>query len=139
MGEQDQQVNTGEQVSNTPAGIGLPPEAEFRNINARLDQLADQVSRLSDPPTFRLADMIQLGVIIIGLAIALITAFGLNERISDLSKGQQAAETRITTGVGATEGRLSARLEKLSDQVTNVSQRTANLEGQRSEANRHAN
>jgi hypothetical protein len=90
----------------------------------------------TNSPTFRLADIIKLVVVVIGLAIALISAFGLNERINDLSAGQAAAESRVSANISATENRLGSRLDKLSDQFTRVDERTSTLEGQRSSSRR---
>jgi hypothetical protein len=131
MAEHEQTVNAGEQVSNTPSGIGLSPEAQFRNLNARIEALTDQVSRLATPPTFRIADMVQLGIIVIGLIIAMFTALGLSSRIDDVGKTQTAAESRVTAAVTATETRITTRLDKLNDRVTAIGERTANIEGQK--------
>jgi len=75
--------------------------------------------------------MVQLGVIVVGLAVALITAFGLNERITDLKGDQAAAEARLDASITASEGRLNSRLDKLSDQFTRLDERTSTLEGQK--------
>jgi hypothetical protein len=135
MAEREEIVGTGEQITTTP-NLPLAPEAQFRNVNARLEELAKEIGRVSKPPTFRLADMVQLGVIVLGLAVAMITAFGLNERINDLSAGQTAAEMRLRTDISATENRLGSRLEKLSDQFTKIDERTSTIEGQRSASHR---
>ena len=135
MAEREEIVGTGEQITITP-NLPLAPEAQFRNVNSRLDELAKEIGRVSKPPTFRLADMIQLGVIVVGLAIALITAFGLNERINDLSTQQAAAESRLSANISATENRLGSKLDKLSDQFTKVDERTSTLEGQSSASRR---
>jgi hypothetical protein len=131
VGDQDQAVNVGDELSNAPADLNLPPQTQFRQLNTRLDNLADQISRISNPPSFRLADSIQLAAIVIGLIVAIIGAFGLNERINELSRDQAASEARTNGAITAAETRLTSRLDKLGDQFTRVDERTATLEGQR--------
>jgi len=116
----EQPVNAGEQIGAPPTGLGVPPEAQYRMLAARLEEVAREVKGLAKPATFRIADMLEIAGIVIGVGVALFAAFGLNERIGDLSKGQAAAELRITT-----------RLDRLSDQVIQLDERTSRLEGQK--------
>jgi hypothetical protein len=124
-------VNAGEQVTNTsPTTLALKPEDQFRLINQRLDVLTGELTKLAAPPQFRLADGVQVGVIVLGLIVAGFTAFGLSERISDTKADVASAETRIKDSVNALEVRLGTRLEKLSDQFNSMNERAARLEGQ---------
>jgi hypothetical protein len=125
----DEPVNAGEQVGAPPTGIGVSPEAQYRMLAARLEEVASEVGKVAKPPTFRMSDMLELGAIAIGIAVALISAFSLNERISDLSQQQTAAEQRINASVTAAEQRVTSRLDKLSDQFTELNERTAKMEG----------
>jgi len=116
----DGPVDAGEQVGAPPTGLGVSPEAQYRMLAARLEELGAEVSKLAKPPTFRVADMLEIAGIVIGVGVALFAAFGLNERIGDLGRDQAAAELRITS-----------RLDRLSDQVTQLDERTSRLEGQK--------
>src|SRR5580704_9346646 len=79
MAEQPEKpVNAGEEVTNPPSSLPLKPEDQFRLINQKLADFSDKLSRVAEPPQFRLADMIQLGVIVIGFIIAIFTAFNLS-------------------------------------------------------------
>lgn len=113
-------VNAGEQVGAPPTGLGVSSEAQYRMLAARLEEMAGEVSKLASPPTFRVADMLEIAGIVIGVGVTLIAAFGLNERISDLSREQAAAELRITS-----------RLDHLSEQVIQLDERASRLEGQK--------
>ncbi len=89
-------------------------------LAARLEDVAREVKVLAKPATFRIADMLEIAGIVIGVGVAMIAAFGINERISDLSKDQAAAELRITS-----------RLDRLSDQMIQLDERASRLEGQK--------
>jgi hypothetical protein len=119
----------GEQVTNPPSALPFKPDEQFRLVNQRLDTLADELSRVAKPPQFRLADVLNFLVIIVGIAVAGITAFGLRERISDGRTDQAASELRIKDSVNALEIRLGTKLDKLSDQFSAMSDRTSRLEG----------
>jgi hypothetical protein len=123
-------VNVGEEVTTTStANMPLSAEAQFRNINQRLTNLDAQVNKIAAPPTFRVADVVNLLVIVIGLIIAGLTAFGLTERITDLNGGLTEAEKRVTAAMTGMELRLQSKLEKLSDQFISMDERTSRLEG----------
>lgn len=121
MGERaDGPVNAGEQVGGPPTGLAVSADAQYRMLAARLEEVASEVGKLAKPPAFRIADMLEIAGIVIGVGVALIAAFGLNERIGDLSRDQAAAELRVTS-----------RLDRLSDQVIQLDERTSRLEGQK--------
>jgi hypothetical protein len=122
-------VVAGEQVTNPPSALPFKPDEQFRLVNQRLDTLADELSRVAKPAQFRLADVLNLLVIIVGFAVAGIAAFGLSERISDGRTDQAASELRIKDSVNALEIRLGTKLDKLSDQFSSMSDRTSRLEG----------
>jgi uncharacterized coiled-coil protein SlyX len=124
-------VNAGEQVGAPPTGLGVTSEAQYRMLAARLEEVATEVGKLAKPAAFRVSDMLELGAIAIGIAVALISAFSLNERISELSRQQAAAEQRIDGSVMATEQRVTSRLDKLSDQFTQLDERTSKVEGEK--------
>jgi len=121
-------INAGEEIVNNPTGIGLDPDAQFRTLSARLEEVAKQVAKI-EPKTFRLADVINLAVIFIALIVAIFTAIGIKDRIDDLGKVQASSELRVTGQLTATENRLSARMEKLDDRFTRLDERTATIEG----------
>jgi hypothetical protein len=126
-------VNVGEEATTTSTtNILLSPESQFRNINQRLNNLSEQVRRIASPPTFRVADVVNLLVIVIGLVIAGFTAFGLSERITDLNGSLAEAERRVTAAINGTELRLQSKLDKLSDQFISMDERTSSLEGGKS-------
>lgn len=124
-------VNAGEATTNTPSSLNLDENAQFRNLNKRLDELADQVSRIAKPKEFRLADIIQLSVIVAAFLVAVLTAMGLKDRIDDLAKSQSATEARVSSQVSAGEGRIDTKLDRLDDRFTRLDERTATLEGAR--------
>jgi hypothetical protein len=129
MGEKPEPiVNAGEQITTPPAALPLKHDDQFRMINQRLDKLANDVDKIAKPPTFRIADVVELLAIVLGLAI---TAFGLSERISDTSTHQAEAERRLDATISATETRLGAKVDKLSDQFTAMDERTSRIEGER--------
>jgi hypothetical protein len=125
-------VNAGEQITAPPAPLPLKQEEQFRLINQRLDKLAGDIDKIAKPPTFRIADIVQVLAIVVGLVITGIAAFGLSERISDLGIHQADSERRLDATMNATEVRLGAKVEKLSDQFTSMDERTSRLEGERS-------
>jgi hypothetical protein len=127
----DAVVNAGEQISPTPVPLPLKHEEQFRLINQRLDKLAGEVEKIAKPPTFRIADIVQVLAIVVGLVITGIAAFGLSERISDLGIHQADSERRLDATMNATEVRLGAKVEKLSDQFTSMDERTSRLEGEK--------
>jgi hypothetical protein len=127
-------VNTGEEVTNAPSSLPLKSDDQFRLLNQRLDNLRDELSRVAKPPQFRLADVMQLIAIVVGVLIALVGAFSLSERISDVRADQSAAERRLTDNVNAAELRLSSKLEKLSEQFSSMDERISRLEGQKSQS-----
>jgi len=122
-------VIAGEQVTTPPSALPLKPEEQFRMVNQRLDQLAGEISRVAKPPQFRLADVVQLLVIVAGMIVAGFTALGLSQRISDGRTDQAASELRIKDSLSAVESRLGTKLDKLSDQFSAMSDRTSRLEG----------
>lgn len=126
-------VVAGEQITTPHAALPLKPEEQFRLLNQRLDTLADQVSRVHKPPQFRLADGVELAVILIGLIIAGFTAFGLNDRINDVSTHQSDGERRIEAHMDAMETRMGTKIDKLGDQFTRMDERTSTLEGKMSD------
>jgi hypothetical protein len=128
--ESDLPVNSGEQTTDTTPNLRLSQEAQFRVINQRLDALTTQMSQIANPPQFRLADVVGLSVIVIGLVVAGFTAFGLNEQIADIGRNLAEAERRFTTSMSAMELRLQAKLDKLSDQFMLMNERTSRLEGE---------
>ena len=128
MAEQDP-TNVGEQASNTPTGIGLSPDAQFRTLSKRMDDLATEVRAMPKPASFRLADGLQLAAIGVALLIAVFTAFGLSTRIDDVKTGQTGAESRINGQITSSEQRVTTRLDKLNDQFINLDERTATVEG----------
>lgn len=132
MAEKPDVVNAGEQISPTPSALPLKPDEQFRLINQRLDKVANEIEHAAKPPQFRLADVINLVAIIIGLGLAGLAAFGLNERMSEVSKHQDATEHRLDGTMNAMEQRLGGRLDKLSDQFTAMDERTSRIEGERS-------
>jgi hypothetical protein len=125
-------VNAGEQISAPPVPLPLKHEEQFRLINQRLDKLNNDIEKIAKPPTFRIADIVQVLAIVVGLVITGIAAFGLTERISDLGIHQADAERRLDATMNATEVRLGAKVEKLSDQFTTMDERTSRLEGEKS-------
>jgi|HubBroStandDraft_6_1064221.scaffolds.fasta_scaffold202639_2 hypothetical protein len=130
MAEQPEKpVNAGEEVTNPPSSLPLKPEDQFRLINQKLADFSDKLSRVAEPPQFRLADMIQLGVIVIGFIIAIFTAFNLSERISDVRADQAAMERRIIDNMSAAETRISPKLDKLNDLYIAIIERISRLEG----------
>ena len=130
MADPAQPVNTGEEISNAPpSSLGLDPQAQFRTLSKRVEELTDEISRLEKPKNFRLADILQIGAVVIAVLVAIFTAFGLNNRIDDLVKGQGAAEARISSQITASESRLGSRIDRLDDRLTKVGERTATIEG----------
>jgi uncharacterized coiled-coil protein SlyX len=130
MAESDNQpVNAGEQITDTSTNLALSPEAQFRNVNKRLEELAKAMASVEKPPVFRIADIISLLVIVSGLAAAVFTALGLSQRISDLNINQGQAEQRISAGISATELRVQSKIDKLSDQFTSMNERLSHIEG----------
>jgi len=121
-------VNAGEQITTPPASLPLKPDEQFRLINQRIDALSAEISKIAKPPTFRVADVVQVLAIVLGLAL---TAFGLSERIADLSTHQADAERRLDASMNAAELRLGTKLDKLADQFTSMDERTARIEGER--------
>jgi hypothetical protein len=132
MAEKPEVVNAGEQISTPPPALPLKTDEQFRLINQRLDRLAGEVERVSKPPHFRIADVIELVAIVVGLAFTGIAAFQLGDRISELSRHQDQAEQRLDQGMIAMEQRLGSKLDRLSDQFTSMDERTARLEGEKS-------
>jgi hypothetical protein len=124
-------VNSGDQVSDTPSILPVAPEAQFRVINQRLDALATEMGKIAKPPTFRVADVVQLLVIVVGIVIAGIAGFGLSERITDFGGNLAEAERRVNASMSAMELRLQAKLDKLSDQFTSMDERASRLEGEK--------
>jgi hypothetical protein len=122
-------VNAGEQVANAPSSLPLKSEDQFRLINQRLDNLSNDLSRVSAPPAFRFADVIQLIAIFVGILVVLLGAFNLSERISEIRSDQATAERRVTDGVNAVENRLGSRLDKLNDQFISINERISRMEG----------
>jgi hypothetical protein len=122
-------VNTGEQVIDTPANLPVSQEAQFRLVNQRLDDLSKDFEKLAKPPTFRIADVVSLLVIVLGLAAAGFTALGLSDRISDLNANIAHAELRLNSSISATELRLQAQLDKLGAQLTSIDERLSRIEG----------
>jgi hypothetical protein len=125
-------VNAGEQVTNAPSSLPLKSDDQFRLINQRLDILSNELSRVARPPQFRLADAIQLAVIFSGILVAILGAFNLSERISDVRVDQAAMERRIIENMAAAETRIGSKLDKLSDQFTSMNERLSRLEGAKS-------
>ena len=101
-------------------------------INQRLDKLDGDIVKIAKPPTSRVADVIQVLAIVVGLVITGIAAFGLSERMTDLSSHQGDSERQLDAAMRATEARLGAKVDKLSDQFTLMDERTARLEGEKS-------
>jgi hypothetical protein len=124
-------VNAGDQITTPPASLPLKHDEQFRMINHRLDKLAGDVDKIAKPPTFRIADVVQILAIVVGLVITGIAAFGLSERISDLSSHQADAERRIDASMNATETRLGTKVDKLGDQFAAMDERTSRIEGER--------
>ena len=122
-------TNAGDQVTNTPTNIGLPPDAQFRTLSKRLDALAEEVRNIPRPNSFRLADGISLAVIVIGLLIALYTASGLGARIDDIKASQASSENRTDGEITSAEARITTRLDKLNDQFISLDERSAKMEG----------
>jgi hypothetical protein len=122
-------VNAGEQVTNAPSSLPLKPDDQFRLINQRLDVWRDELGRVAKPPQFRLADVIQLVVIFIGFLVAILGAFNLSERISDVRADQAAMERRIIDNMSAAETRIIPKLEKLNDLYTSMIERISRIEG----------
>lgn len=130
MADSDNQpVNAGEQITDASTNLVLSPEAQFRNVNNRLDELTRVVDTIAKPPAFRLVDMLSLLVIIFGLAGGVFTALGLSQRVTDLNVNQGQAEQRITSAMSAMELRLQAKLDKLSDQFISMNERLSRIEG----------
>jgi uncharacterized protein YdcH (DUF465 family) len=130
----------GEEITGPTPRLPLKPEDQFRLMNQRLDQLKDEISKVSSPPSFRAADVVQLLAIVIGVLIAIGSAFNLSERISDVRTDQSAMEQRIRTDQSAieqrigenfktTEGRIAPRLDRLSDQFNSIDERISKIEG----------
>jgi hypothetical protein len=134
MAEKPEIVNAGEQITTPPSAIPLKSEEQFRLINQRLDTLAGEIEKIAKPPTFRVADVVQILAVVIGLVVAGFTAFGLSERISDVGRHQDDAERRIDASMNAMELRIQAKLEKLNDQFTSMDERTSRIEGAKSAA-----
>lgn len=129
---QEAVVKPGEQIITPPAALPLKPDEQFRLVNSRLDALTAQVDKIAKPPHFRIADVVTLIALIVGFATALIVGFGLSERISEANTRQSDTERRLDASVAATELRLGAKLDKLSDQFTAMDERTSRLEGEKS-------
>jgi len=125
----DAVVNAGEQVSVPVSALPLKPDEQFRLVNQRLDNLKDELSRVSKPPQFRLADGVELATIILALIVAWFTAMGLNDRISDVNAHQAETERRLESHMDAMETRLGQKMDKLGDQFTRMDERTSTLEG----------
>lgn len=121
-------VNAGEQITATPSALPLKSDEQFRLVNQRLDKLAGEVEKISKPPHFTVANVVELLVIVIGLVV---TGFGLSERISDVSKHQDDVERRLDTSISAAEQRINTRLDKMNDQFTTLDERTSRLEGEK--------
>lgn len=122
--------NPGQQPTNTPSNMGLSQDAQFRTLSARIDALTDELSKQAKPTAFRLADYIQLAVIVVGFVVALFTAFGLSSRLDDLRGTQTATESRVSAQITAAEVRITTRLDKLNDQFIRINERTSTIEGQ---------
>ena len=126
-------VNVGEEVTTTSTdNMRLSPEAQFRNVNQRLNALTEQVGRIASPPAFRVADVVNLLVIAVGVIVAAFTAFGLSERITEIHTSLAEAERRVTAAMSGMDLRLQSKLDKLGDQFMSVDERTSRLEGARS-------
>jgi hypothetical protein len=125
-------VNTGEQTSDTTASLPASSETQFRVLSQRLDTLTMQVAQIAQPPQFRIADVVQLLVIVVGIAVAGLTALGFSQRLTDIVGNLGEAERRLTASLSATELRLQSKLDKLSDQFTSMDERTSRLEGEKS-------
>lgn len=123
-------VNAGEQITNAPSSLPLKPDDQFRLINQRLENLAGEMSRVAKPPQIRLADVLTIIGVIIGIGVAAVGAFGLSERISDLRADQAATERRVTEAVSAAENRITAKQDKQGDQLSAIADRLSHLEGQ---------
>jgi multisubunit Na+/H+ antiporter MnhC subunit len=128
MADKTEVVNAGEQITTAPSALPLKTDEQFRLINQRLDKLVGEFEKIAKPPQFRLADVVGLIAIVIGFAVG---AFGLSERIADVSKHQGDAETRLDGSINAMEQRLGTRLDKLGDQFSSMDERTARLEGEK--------
>jgi hypothetical protein len=124
-----QPVNAGEQITDTSTNLALSPEAQFRNVNKRIEELSAKIDGLAKPPAFRAADIISLLAIVIGFSAAAFTGLGLAQRISDLNTNQGQAEQRISSGINATELRLQAKIDKLNDQFLSINERLSRMEG----------
>lgn len=123
-------ANAGEQISVTPSSLPLKPDEQFRLLNQRLDKLAGEIEKISKPPHFRVADVVELVAIIVAIAVASFTALGLSERISEVSKHQSEVEQRLDQAINNSEQRVGQRLDKLSDQFTALDERTSRIEGE---------
>jgi hypothetical protein len=129
MAENNAPVNAGEQITDTPPNLPVSQEAQFRIVNQRLDTLSKDFEKLAKPPTFRIADVVSLLVIVLGLAATGFTALGLSERIRDLNVNIGQAEQRLNSNMSAIELRLQAQLDKLGTQFTSMNERLSRIEG----------
>lgn len=130
-------INSGDQTTGGPADLRLSPEAQFRNINQRLETLTEQVGRISSPPKFNLADLLQIGMIVVGFVVATFTALGLSERISDLNNNLTQSEQRVTNAMNAAELRLQSTLDKLNALFISLDERLSKLEGNVANQQKH--
>jgi len=84
---------------------------------------AEAGERITAAPSFRLADIVNLSAILASAVVAIFTAFGLSERISEVGRHQTEFEQRIEGRIDKLGTRLDERIDKLSDRVDKLSDR----------------
>jgi len=82
----------------------------------------------SDQP-FRLADIVNLAAIVVGLIVAIFTSLGLCEHISELDQRINALEQRVESRVEMLSHRLDSVSDRLSDQIRGIDERLSRIEG----------
>ena len=92
--------------------------AHYRLILKRLNDLDDRVRHVSKPPSFRLADALNLVGVLIAVAVFIFSAFSLADRIS-----------RTDDRIGHVEDKIGMKLDSISDKMTNIDERMSRFEG----------
>ena len=102
-------------ADGVPTDIGAG--GEYRLIVRQIQDLNTKFDNLAKPPGFRVADVVTLAGSIIALAVFIVTAFALSDRINQ-------AELRVTK----TQERIADDLSAVRDDMSDLKSSVAVLE-----------
>jgi hypothetical protein len=100
------------------------PADNMRHIQRLLESLDRKFDNLTRPPSFRLADLINLAVIAMAIIAAFFTALGLASRMDDLRVRQSDSERRMEARLDNVERRLDGRFDRVETKLDRLSEPT---------------